>query len=149
MNLCRRNAIFGFTAFVWPLSVRGQGEKESAGEAVSIPNEHIYGKLLGKKVVLDAMVWHRDKGISGRIVLPSGDSVYVEKPWMPSDDGIQRQRLPQGKLVRLVGVLSVRQMGKAPEGAQGYSHPFHYLSFNLESFKEISKADFEFPQISK
>jgi hypothetical protein len=103
-----------------------------------------YAPLMGKRVTLQALTWHYDKGIGGRVVLPSGESVYVRDPWITKPDGTRELRLPQGKLVSLVGVLTRQQTSSVSSTApisQGYSEDFSYLSIELESFTIIERVD--------
>lgn len=120
----------------------------SAADKQPIPSEHIYGPLLGKRVKLDVLVWHYTKGISGRVLLPSGDSVYVREPWIHRSDGTLEPRLPNGKLVRLVGVLTAEHVAPAPPGAQGYTQAFSYFALALESFTIIDRAEQESPKLN-
>ena len=108
--------------------------------------------LLGKRVELDALAWDRGKGISGRVVLPSGDSVYVIDPFIRRANGNYELRIPQGKLVRLVGVLTFEQVQPPKPTAtnvisQGYQAGFSYMALALESFTVIDRAEHEFPQL--
>ncbi len=111
-----------------------------AAEKQPIPSEHIYGPFIGKRVTLDALVWPHTKGVSGRVVLPSGESVYVHNA--------SEHRLPNGKLVRLVGVLTFEHVPAAPPGAQGYTQGASYFSLALETFSVIERAEREFPVLS-
>jgi hypothetical protein len=120
----------------------------NAAEKPPIPSEHIYGPLIGKRVTLDALVWPHTKGIAGRVVLPSGESVYVRAASERPPEAKSDPRLPNGKLVRLVGVLTFEQVPAAPPGAQGYSHGASYFSLALESFSVIERAEREFPELS-
>jgi hypothetical protein len=124
------------------------GVEAKGADKQAIPSEHIYGPLVGKRVTLDALVWHHTKGISGRVILPSGDEVFIRDPWIHRPDGTLESRLPAGKLVRLVGILTVEHMTPAPKGAQGYGTAFDYFSFRLESFTVIERAEREFPELS-
>ena len=119
-----------------------------ADDKQPIPSEHIYGPLIGKRVTLDALTWHHTKGISGRVVLPSGDSVYVRDPWIRRADGTLEPRLPHGKLVRLIGVLTFERIPPTPPTVQGYTHGFSYFALALESFSVIDRAEREFPELS-
>jgi hypothetical protein len=118
-----------------------------AAEKIEIPDEHRFGPLLGKRVTLDALVWHYTKGLSGRVVLPSGRSVYVRDSNVRQPNGTLKQRLPQGKLVRLVGVLTFEHIPPSPPDEQGYPAGASYFALALESFAPIEVAEEAFPQL--
>src|SRR5438046_3052072 len=68
-----------------------------------------WSDVVGERVVAEGLAWGvHEKGMSQRVILDYGH-VYV--------DGAE---LPQGKLVRVVGVLERRHISAAPPGAQGY-----------------------------
>jgi len=118
------------------------------------PSEDFYGRLSGKRVTLDALVWYDQTGISGRVVLPSGTSVYIKDPYVERPGGQFPKiepRLPIGRLVRLVGILTIEHYEPPkpfPKNGQGYSWAFTYLSLKLESFSVIEQATKEEPELS-
>lgn len=120
-----------------------------AGEKQQIPDEHIFGPLLNKIVVLDGIAFDWQKGIQGRIVLPSRHEAYITDPWKQRDDGTHEPRLPQGKLVRVIGRLSYEHLGPPPKGAQGYPGGFSYFAVEMQSFQVIERAEHAFPTAHK
>ena len=116
----------------------------SAGaEQSRLGAEHIFKPLLGKRVSVEGLAWGAGaKGLGERIVLPSGISIYFT--------GSRYSKLHRnGKLVRVVGRLSVERMAPAPPGAQGYPEPFDYYALEVESVDVIDEVRHEFPQLIK
>ena len=117
------------------------------------PSEYFYGRMNGKRVVLDALVWYDETGLSGRVVLPSGTSVYVKDPYVeiPGKKSTRIEpRLPKGRLVRMVGVLTLEHyepLRPFPRDGQGYSWAFSYLALALESFTVVKEASLEVPEL--
>jgi hypothetical protein len=129
-------------AILCSLSIKG-----FAADTEKVPNAHIFGPLLNKRVTLDALAWYHTKGISGRVVLPSGTAVYISDPYIAGPNGNSEPRLPQGKLVRITGVFTFEHEPPVPLGVQGYGGDgFHYFALKLESFKVIDRAELEFPK---
>lgn len=118
------------------------------------PSQHFYGRMNGKRVALDALVWYDQWGIPGRVVLPSGTSVYIKDPYVERPGGQFPKiepRLPIGKLVRLVGVLTIEHYEPPrpfPPDGQGYSWAFSYLALALESFTVVEQAKLEEPELN-
>ena len=123
-------------------------EHSHTKEKREIPSEHIYGKLIGKRVYLDALVWHHGKGLSGHVLLPSGDSVYVKNSDIRKADGTLEPRLPDGKLVRLIGVLTYEHRLPSRGLEQGWPNGFSYFALDLESFTAIDRAEKAFPELN-
>ena len=105
--------------------------------------EHIFKPLLGKRVSVEGLAWGSGaKGLGERVVLPAGISIYFT--------GSRYSRLHRnGKLVRVVGRLSIQRMAAAPPGAQGYPEPFDYYALEVESVEVIDEVRNEFPQLIK
>src|SRR5262245_36955276 len=68
---------------LWPPS--GAALQSQAGDE-GIVSDHIYGPLVGHRVILEGIAWDHGKGIAGRILLPSGDEVYITDPWQTAKD---------------------------------------------------------------
>jgi hypothetical protein len=109
----------------------------------SLGADHIFRPLLGKKVTAEGLAWGSgSKGLGERVVLPSGISIYFT--------GTKYSRLHRnGRLVRVVGRISVEQMKPAPPNAQGYTEPFDYYALNVESVDVIDVVTHEFPELLK
>ena len=64
------------------------------------PSKEFYGRMNGKRVTLDALVWYDQWGISGRVVLPYGTSVYIKDPYVERPGGESSKiepRVPIGR----------------------------------------------------
>lgn len=116
----------------------------------ALPDPQHYRELLGKVVVLEGVAWESLPGWSGRVQMPAGEQVFIQKS--NSEKGPKpfffRQGQYEGRLVRLVGVLTF-SMGRIPQGkftpvagitiAQPAYLP-HYFSIQLESIEVIDKV---------
>lgn len=153
-----KQTILVFVLFVTALSASDAEKKAprpGPRDYESGPNEVFYGPMSGKRVVLDALVWYDTWGIPGRVVLPSGTSVYIKDPSielkLPGRKFPKIEpRLPKGRLVRLVGVLTIENYEPPrpyPPGVQGYSYAFSYLALALESFSVVERAKLQYPEL--
>jgi len=108
-----------------------------------LADDHIFKPLLGKKVAAQGLAWGSgSKGLGERVVLPSGIRIYLT--------GSRYSKLHRnGRLVRIVGRISVRHMEPAPPGAQGYTGPFDYYALDVESVDVIQEVTHEFPELLK
>lgn len=118
----------------------------NAADKQKIPHESIFEPLLGKRVTLDALAWHgNSKSLygEGRVVLPSGEFVCVRtKDKTPVAD------LPQGKLVRSVGILTFEHVPAMAPRVAGPSRAFSWFVLELESFTVIERVERGFPELS-
>jgi hypothetical protein len=114
-----------------------------SAEESRLADDHIFKPLLGKRVVAEGLGWGAaSKGLGERVVLPSGVSIYFT--------GRRYSKLHRnGRLVRVVGTISVKRMAAAPPGAQGYTDGFDYYALEVESIEVIEEVTHEFPQLVK
>jgi hypothetical protein len=130
-----------------------------AEEAQSPDTQHIraydvaYKSSIGKRVVVDALVWHYI-GTSGRgggeVITPTGQVIFVRDAYKGSPRGIATQVLPQGKLVRITGTL---ELGPAPtqtvdgrDAAISTGDTRSHLNLRMESFKLVEIAEYPWPR---
>ena len=151
MDLARQAAILTFMKYVnvllWVFVSTLISKAESSESRDAAPEE--FRLLLGEVVVADALVWHFSKGVSGRILLPTGHAVYVSNFFERDSSGRSHARLPQGKLVRIVGRLSYETIPPTSEFVQGYgSTGFKYLALEMESFAIIEVVELPKPRLS-
>ena len=112
-------------------------------EGARLADDHIFKPLLGKRVVAEGLGWGAgSKGLGERVVLPSGISVYFTGPRYSK---LHRN----GRLIRVVGTISVKRMLPAPPGAQGYTDEFDYYALDVESIEMIDEVRHESPQLLK
>ena len=101
--------------------------------------DHILKPMVGKRVQVDGIAWGAfAKGLGERIVLPSGEKLYLS-----GKDYLNKH--PNGKLVRIIGKLTIRTQEAVPIHSQGYTTAFQYYSIEVESFSLIKKAENAFP----
>ena len=127
-------------------------------EAETSDTKHIrffdtaYKSSIGKRVVVDALVWHY-LGTSGRgggeVITPTGQVIFVRDAYKGSPRGIATQVLPQGKLVRITGTL---ELGPAPtltvdgrDAALSTGDTRSHLNLRMESFKLVEMAEYPWP----
>jgi hypothetical protein len=125
-----------------------------AGDDEMIPNAHIYRPLLGKRVTLDGIPFDYRKGVQGRVLLPSGDEVFITDPYLPTaPDKLEllRHRLPQGQLVRVIGTLSLKKFVSKGPLVKGITpqepDSFSWLALKMESFEVIERAETAYPKL--
>ncbi len=107
----------------------------------TVPHSHIYGDLIGNRVVLDGIAWDQAKGLTGRVVLPSGREVFIRQ----SNGTVVH--LPNGKLIRAIGILTYEHIpGPHAPLAQGVPGGFWCFRLDLESFEIVESAEREFPE---
>lgn len=113
------------------------------GQQSRLADDHMFKPLLGKRVVIEGLGWGAgSKGLGERVVLPSGKRIYFT--------GSRYSKLHRnGRLVRVVGTISVKRMQPAPPGAQGYTKAFDYFVIDVESIDVIEEITQEFPQLAK
>jgi hypothetical protein len=80
--------------------------------------------VVGHRVAVEGLLWGSGKGLDPHIILHGG-LVYIEQ-------GHRADR--NGKPVRVVGVLTLRHIKKAPPDVQGYNYDFD--AFIVESDEE-------------
>ena len=91
-------------------------------------------QFVGKSVVVEGLAWGvYEKGLGQRVIVDHGH-IYVHGPM-----------LPNGKLVRVAGMLRRGQMKPAPPGSQGYNESFEYLYIEAAKVKQIDVV--ELPQL--
>lgn len=127
-------------------------------EAEKSDTQHIrffdtaYKASIGKRVVVDALVWHY-LGTSGRgggeVITPTGQVIFVRDAYKGNPRGIATQVLPQGKLVRITGTL---ELGPAPtltvdrrDAARLTGDTRSHLNLKMESFKVVEAAEYPWP----
>jgi len=87
---------------------------------------------VGRRVVAEGLAWgSHEKGLGERVLL-DGSHIYVSGVNLPNEPG-----WPNGKLVRVVGTLRVRDMPKAGPGVQGYCESFCYFYLDDVKFREL------------
>jgi len=123
----------------------------------SLPDPHHYRELLGKRVVLEGIVWDNLKGWKGRVLTPSGQQVFIANGFTRPKQGSYGREYVflDGKLVRVVGVLSFK-MGKLPGpkftplAGITIAQPAYvpsYFSLELESYEIIGQAKLGKPEL--
>jgi hypothetical protein len=89
-------------------------------EVIAGEREPLLKQLVGVKIAIEGLAWGEGaKGLAEHVLLPSGACVYFP-------EGAVIKDFSNGRLVRVTGKLEIRQMMKAPPGAQGYSETFDY-----------------------
>lgn len=131
--------VFSILVMVMALSCLCFAKDSISQESISSA-DHILKPLIGKRIQAEGIAWGAfAKGLGERVVLPSGDKLYLTgKEYL--------KKHPNGKLIRLVGSLSIKTMKPAPQGAQGYTQEFQYYAIEVESFELIDKVENEFPE---
>ena len=129
-------AIFlsGIVAFAVARATEPQIENHTATELASLRN---------KIVSVEGIAWGKGwPGLGERVVLATGSRVFLE---VRKD----RQKFPNGRLVRVIGRLELRQNRAAQGDESGYSKNFEYwviLDPKIEVLEEIkSDSVDEFP----
>ncbi|MCK5707678.1 MAG: hypothetical protein KAI43_08495 [Candidatus Aureabacteria bacterium] len=102
--------------------------------------DHIIKPLVGKRIQIDGIAWGAfAKGLGERVVLSSGDKIYLSgKEYL--------KKHTEGKLVRIIGVLSIKKVKPVSKYEQGYTSSFIYYSLEVESFELIDVVENEFPK---
>ncbi len=105
--------------------------------------DHILKSLVGSIVIAEGLTWGSgDKGIGERLTLPYGQTIYLA--------GAEYEKQHQdGRLVRVVGKLTIQHMKAAPTGAQGYGEDFDYYQISVSEFRVIEEVSRAFPERKK
>ncbi|MFT3883144.1 MAG: hypothetical protein QM703_26270 [Gemmatales bacterium] len=124
----------------------------------SMPDPQIFRTLIGQRVVLEGLACDKQKGWSGRILIPYGHEVFVSNAagkLTNNDTGLLVAAIPQGHLVRVVGVLTYRLKARPKPAftpvagitiAQPEYIPQHF-SLEMESFEIIDRATMSVPRL--
>ena len=115
---------------------------EAAESSIS-DADHILKPLVGSTVVAEGLAWGSgNKGLGERLTLPYGQTIFL----VGSE---YKKKHQNGRLVRVVGKLTIQHMKAAPEGAQGYGADFDYYEISVTEFRVIEKVSHAFPQSKK
>ncbi len=132
--------------------VSAEEQKESDTQHIRM-FETAYKPNIGKRVMVDALVWHY-LGTSGRgggeVITPTGQVIFVRDAYRGNPMSTRTQVLPQGKLVRITGTL---EFGSAPTVTVDGSNVTlrtgdtrSHLNLRVESFELIETVEYPWPR---
>ena len=88
-----------------------------------------WSDAVGEPVVAEGLAWGvGEKGLGQRVILDHAH-VYV-----------QGEKLPNGRLVRVIGVLRLGTINAAPEGYQGYGEAFKYFYIEASEIESLDQV---------
>jgi hypothetical protein len=115
------------------------------------PTAALICPLLGKSVTIDGIAWDFPKGVRGRILMPAGDEVYISNRWTKQPDGTLDFKAAEGKLVRVVGILSfetfVPRESPVPGIVLQQPDQWRWLAIRMEAWQLIDRAENAYPQL--
>jgi hypothetical protein len=89
--------------------------------------------VVGEHVVAEGLAWgDDDKGLGQRVLLDGGH-IYVTG-----------KALPNGRLVRVIGVLRLETQAAAQPGAQGFAKSFKYFSIAADKIEQLNEVESPF-----
>jgi hypothetical protein len=86
--------------------------------------------IVGHRVAVEGLAWEQDKGLTSYAIL-NGGLVYIENKLAFES---------KGKPVRVVGILTLRHIKKAPPEVQGYTYDFDAFVIKPDQVKVPDKA---------
>jgi hypothetical protein len=106
-------ALASFTHFAVCATLNGVDSQLRSKDKQSGSLGKPWSQIVGKKVVIEGIAWEGGKEDIGGVVLLDSARMYIDNGKFSENNAI-------GKLVRVVGILAVHHIAKAPPDDQGY-----------------------------